>query len=231
MLQPSAYSYLKIMGEPRDVLVLVDFDGTITQKDVGAALFNTYSKNESQKIVSRWVKGKISSKECLERECQLIKITEAELKKFALRQKIDVKFPAFVDYCKRENLRLVILSDGLDLYIELILKKYGLNEVPFYSNILSFKNKELSLKFPFFERGCGNCGNCKKYHLRRLKVKNKKVIYIGDGLSDKCAVGEADFVFAKNDLREFCKKSNIQHYPYINFGDIIRVFPDVISKV
>ncbi|HEX7400920.1 MAG TPA: MtnX-like HAD-IB family phosphatase [candidate division Zixibacteria bacterium] len=219
------------MGEPKDFLVLVDFDGTITQKDVGADLFNTYSKEKSQKIVSRWVKGEISSRECLERECQLIKITEAELKKFALRQKIDVKFPTFVDYCKGEHLRLVILSDGLDLYIKLILKKYGLNEVPFYSNVLSFNNGELSLKFPFFDRGCGNCGNCKRYHISRLRGKTKRVIYIGDGLSDKCAVREADFVFAKKDLRKFCEKSDIQHIPYRNFGDIIRILPDVISRV
>jgi 2-hydroxy-3-keto-5-methylthiopentenyl-1-phosphate phosphatase len=218
------------MTEPRDVLILVDFDGTITQKDVGAALFNTYSKNESQKIVSRWIKGEIGSRECLERECQLIKITEAELKKFVLRQKIDVKFPAFVDYCKRENHGLVILSDGLDLYIKLILEKYGLSEVPFYSNVLNFNNGKLSLEFPFFEKGCGNCGNCKKYHLRRLKGKTQKVIYIGDGLSDKCAVSEADFVFAKDDLREFCIKSNIKSYSYRNFSDILRIFPDVISK-
>jgi len=219
------------MGEPKDVLVLVDFDGTITQKDVGAALFNTYSKNESQKIVSRWVKGEISSRECLERECRLIKITEAELKKFALRQKIDVKFTAFVDYCKRESLGLVILSDGLDVYIKLILEKYGLNEVPFFSNVLSFNNGELSLEFPFFERGCGNCGNCKRYHLSRLRGKTKRVIYIGDGLSDKCAVREADYVFAKKDLRKFCEKADIRHFPYRNFGDIIRILPDVITKV
>jgi len=218
------------MGEPKDFLVLVDFDGTITQKDVGADLFNTYSKEKSQKIVSRWVKGEISSRECLERECQLIKITEAELKKFALRQKIDVKFPTFVDYCKGEHLRLVILSDGLDLYIKLILKKYGLNEVPFYSNVLSFNNGELSLKFPFFDRGCGNCGNCKRYHISRLRGKTKRVIYIGDGLSDKCAVREADFVFAKKDLRKFCKKADIWHFPYSNFGDIIRILPEVIFK-
>lgn len=219
------------MGEPKHVLVLVDFDGTITQKDVGADLFNTYSKEKSQEIVSRWIKGEISSRECLERECQLIDITEAELKKFALRQKIDVKFPAFVDYCKREKHELVILSDGLDLYIKLILEKYGLKEVPFYSNIVNFRNGDLSLEFPFYEKGCGNCGNCKRYHLRRLKGKNKRVIYIGDGLSDKCAVSEADFVFAKKGLRKFCQKDDIRHFPYRNFGDIMRILPDVISKV
>ena len=216
------------MNNSQDILVLVDFDGTITQNDVGALLFDTISKKESRKIVSLWLKGKISSKECLERECDLIKISKSELKKFSLSQKIDGKFTVFADLCKREKLKLVILSDGLDFYIKLILKKFGLEKLPFYSNILRFEGRKLKPEFPYFERGCGNCGNCKKYHLKNLKRKKQKVVYIGDGLSDKCAVGEADIIFAKNDLRKFCVKKNIEHYPFRNFGDVIQIFPGLI---
>lgn len=212
------------MKKSKDPLVLVDFDGTITQNDVGADLFDTFSKNESQKIVSLWLKGEISSRECLAKECELIKITKSELKKFALSQKIDGRFPDFVDLCNREKLKLVILSDGLDFYIKLILKKFGLEKLPFYSNILGFEGRKLKPEFPYFDRGCGNCGNCKKYHLKNLKGAEQKVVYIGDGLSDKCAVREADFVFAKNDLRKFCVKEGIGHYPFRNFGDVIRIF-------
>jgi 2,3-diketo-5-methylthio-1-phosphopentane phosphatase len=216
------------MVNTSDTIVLVDFDGTITQKDVGALLFNTYSKNESQKIVSLWLRGEINSKECLERECKLIRITPTELRNFALMQKIDTQFPVFVDLCKREKLQLVILSDGLDFYIKLILEKYGLDEIPFYSNRLRFENGVMHPEFPFFERGCGNCGNCKKYHLKSLKNNAGRVVYIGDGLSDKCAVKEAEIVFAKNDLREFCIKENIPCFSYTDFGDIIGIFKDVI---
>jgi 2-hydroxy-3-keto-5-methylthiopentenyl-1-phosphate phosphatase len=216
------------MRNTSDTLVLVDFDGTITQQDVGAHLFNTYSKNRSQKIVSLWLKGEISSRECLERECQLIEITPFELRNFALIQKIDAQFPAFVDLCKGEKLELVIVSDGLDFYIKLILEKYGLDEIPFYSNRLRFKNGVMNPEFPFFDRGCGACGNCKSYHLKNLRSKSGKVVYIGDGLSDKCAVKEAEIVFAKNDLREFCIKENIPCFSYKDFGDIISVFKDVI---
>ena len=222
------FSLYLSMGNTSDTVVLVDFDGTITQQDVGALLFNTYSKNESQKIVSLWLKGEIGSRECLERECQLIQITPSELRNFALAQKIDVHFPAFVDLCKREKLELVIVSDGLDFYIKLILEKYGLDEIPFYSNLLEFDNGDLDLEFPYFDRGCGNCGNCKKYHLKNLKCKADRVVYIGDGLSDRCAVKEAEIVFAKDHLREFCIKENIRHISYTDFGDIIGAFQDVI---
>jgi 2,3-diketo-5-methylthio-1-phosphopentane phosphatase len=216
------------MGNTSDTIVLVDFDGTITQQDVGALLFNTYSKNESQKIVSLWLKGEIGSRECLERECQLIKITPFELRNFALMQKVDAQFLAFVDLCKRERLELVIVSDGLDFYIKLILEKYGLDEIPFYSNLLRFENGVMNLEFPYFDRGCGTCGNCKNYHLKNLRSKSGRVVYIGDGLSDRCAVKEAEIVFAKHDLREFCIKENIRYFSYTDFGDIIGVFQDVI---
>ena len=215
------------MENSKAPLVLVDFDGTITQNDVGADLFDTFSKKESQKIVSQWLKGEISSRECLTKECELIKLTKSELKKFALSQKIDGKFPDFVDLCKREKLKLVILSDGLDFYIKLILKKFGLEKLPFYSNILRFEGRKLKPEFPYFDQGCGNCENCKRYHLKNLKERKQKVVYIGDGLSDKCAVREADFVFAKNDLHTFCVKENIKHFPFRNFGDVIRIFRDL----
>ncbi len=212
------------MKNSKPPLVLVDFDGTITKNDVGALLFKTFSKKESQKIVSLWLKGEINSKECLQRECELLRISRSELKKFALSQKIDGKFPAFVDLCNREKIRLVILSDGLDFYIKLILDKYGLGKLPFYSNLLGFEGKKLKPEFPYFDRGCGGCGNCKRFHLKNLKRPNQKVVYIGDGLSDKCAITEADFVFAKDDLRRFCEKEDIKHYPFHDFGDIIQTF-------
>ncbi|KPL00512.1 MAG: hypothetical protein AMJ91_04485 [candidate division Zixibacteria bacterium SM23_73_3] len=216
------------MRNSKSPLVLVDFDGTITQNDVGARLFDAFSKKESQKFVSLWLKGEINSKVCLERLCDLIKITKSELKKFALSQKIDEKFLDFVDLCKRERLRLVILSDGLDFYIKLIFKKFGLEKLPFYSNILRFEGDKLKPEFPYFDRGCGNCGNCKKYHLKNLKSENQKTVYIGDGLSDKCVVRESDIVFAKNDLRKFCLKEDIKHYPFSDFGDVIQTFDDLI---
>jgi 2-hydroxy-3-keto-5-methylthiopentenyl-1-phosphate phosphatase len=212
------------MKNSNDMLILVDFDGTITQNDVGALLFRTYSHKRNNKLVSLWLKGKINSRECLERECELIQITKLQFKKFALTQKIDERFLAFVDLCKREKLKLVILSDGLDFYIKLILRKFGLEDVPFYSNIARFDNGKLKPEFPHYDRGCGNCGNCKKYHLKNLKGAKQKVVYIGDGLSDKCAVQEADFVFAKNDLRKFCVEKKIKHYPFRDFRDIIQIF-------
>ena len=212
-------------------LVLVDFDGTITQNDVGALLFNSLSGEKSKRVVSQWMKGEISSKECLERECELIEITKKELKNFALSQKIDENFLDFVDLCKRERMDLAILSDGLDYYIKLILKKYHLEDIPFYSNTVRFQGRRLIPQFPYYDKGCGNCGNCKKYHLKNLRGAKQKVVYIGDGLSDKCAIAEADFVFAKNDLKTFCQKEKIDYFEFKDFSDVISVFKSKLLEL
>lgn len=206
---------------------MVDFDGTITQNDVGALIFDTFAREENDGIVTLWLEGQISSRECLERLCQLVNISKRELEKFVLGQKIDEKFCDFVDLCKCKRFELVILSDGLDFYIELILKKFGLEKLPFYSNVLRFEGNKLKPRFPYFDRGCGNCGNCKRYHLTRLKSRGQKVVYVGDGLSDKCAVREADLVFAKNDLSKFCDAEEIQHYRFGDFGDVIKILRDL----
>ena len=211
------------MNDLQGPLILVDFDGTITQEDVGALIFDTFAREENRKIVSLWLQGKISSRECLERLCRLVKVSRSELRKFVLSQKIDGNFGDFVDLCKCKGLKLVILSDGLDFYIKLILKKFGLERLPFYSNVLRFKGNKLEPRFPYFDKGCGSCGNCKRYHLTTLKKKGQKVVYVGDGLSDKCAVREADLVFAKGDLSRFCENEDIEHQLFSDFGDVCQI--------
>jgi 2-hydroxy-3-keto-5-methylthiopentenyl-1-phosphate phosphatase len=211
------------VNDQKNTVVLVDFDGTVTQNDVGASLFETFAPDFHQDIVSLWIGGRISSRECLERLCKVLKIGEPEIKKFALSQKIDDKFPGFVDLCKCKDMGLVILSDGLDYYIRLILDKFNLEEIPFFSNVLKFEDGRPAPQFPYFDRGCGKCGNCKKFHLEKLRGLGKKVVYVGDGLSDRCAAAEADLVFAKNDLSRFCREEDIEHHRFSDFGDVSRI--------
>jgi 2-hydroxy-3-keto-5-methylthiopentenyl-1-phosphate phosphatase len=211
------------MSDRRDLLVLVDFDGTVTQNDVGALLFHTFAREQHKKAVSLWLEGRISSRECLERLCRSAQATEPDVKEFALSQKIDESFSGFVDLCKCRDFGLAILSDGLDYYIRLILKKFGLERLTFFSNVLRFREGKLAPEFPYFDRGCGKCGNCKRFHLKNLRGEDQKVVYIGDGLSDRCAVTEANLVFAKNDLSTFCEKEGIRHYQFRDFKDVSQI--------
>jgi 2-hydroxy-3-keto-5-methylthiopentenyl-1-phosphate phosphatase len=217
------------MSDRADLLILVDFDGTVTQNDVGALLFHTFAKEQHEKAVSLWLEGRISSRECLERLCRSAQATEPDVKEFVLSQKIDENFSGFVDLCKCRDFGLAILSDGLDYYIRLILNKFGLERLTFFSNVLKFREGKLAPEFPYFDRGCGKCGNCKRFHLKNLRGKDQKVVYIGDGLSDRCAVTEANVVFAKNDLSTFCQREGISHHRFRDFKDVSRILLKLLN--
>jgi len=206
--------------------IICDFDGTTAVNDVGNLLFRTFADERCYEIVAAWKTGKINSKECLEQECAITEVSRQELETFADEQDLDPDFPAFVNFCNEHQIEVEIASDGLDFYIERVLKKYKLQEtVTAKANHLVFTGeKKISAEFPYFIKGCGHCGNCKGLHVKMARQSNKKVVYIGDGLSDRCGAEEADIVFAKRgrDLISFCRDSNIAHYEYDDFAEILR---------
>lgn len=211
--------------QPISTKILCDFDGTTAANDVGNFLFRTFADDRCFDIVREWKQGKINSKECLEQECSITRVTKTELSAYCDSQTLDPYFKAFVDFCRAKEIEVGIASDGLDFYIEKILRNHGLNgEVEVYANHLEFVEPDrLRPQFPYFEFGCGECGNCKGFHVRRAQQDGSQVVYIGDGLSDRCGADAADMVFAKRnrDLIEHCRAHNIPHYEYDNFQEVM----------
>jgi 2,3-diketo-5-methylthio-1-phosphopentane phosphatase len=213
----------------RSYIVLTDFDGTVSTTDVGNRMFARFASDGWEEVVQSWKEGHIGSRDCLVAECSLAQATAEQVREFALTREIDPLFEPFVRYCRDGGIPVVILSDGLDFYIDIVLQKYGLQELPCFANRLKFQGNRLLPEFPYFERGCLACGNCKGYHVRRYRQQGKTVIYIGDGFSDRCGVQEADHVFAKDDLRSYCRKNGIAHMPYNDFGDILKEVQALVS--
>ena len=202
--------------------VYCDFDGTISIGDIGNRLFRTFATGNIDGILNEWKEGKIGSRECLRRECELVSATKEELLTFSDEQKIEPSFKKFYDYCKRRNWNFLIVSDGLDFYIHRILKNYNLNNIPVYANHVKFVSKnKIDSEYPYYDKGCLTCGNCKGYFVKEEQKKGNKVIFIGNGYSDRCAVPAADIVFAKTDLKKYCELNNYSYFDFNDFNDII----------
>ena len=214
--------------------IFCDFDGTTAKNDVGNLLFRTFADNRCFEIVESWKKGKISSKECWIDLCKITHVTREELAQFSDAQELDPHFPQLVKFCQPRMIDVEILSDGLDFYIERILKKYELHsKIEFHSNHLQFLNQnEIVPEFPYYDQGCGHCANCKGYHVRQAKEKTNPVVYIGDGLSDRCGAKEADIVFAKRDrdLLRYCQQNQIKHYEFGDFKDVLYKIKAIIGR-
>lgn len=210
----------------KDICAVTDFDGTVTEKDTLYSFFETYAEDKWKEVEQDWVKGKISSKECLIQEFNLVPdLSDSLIKEFLKSINIDKYFKDFYKLVKQENIDLYIVSDGVDYFIESILKKYNLADINIISNHGEFDGEKFILTFPNDNPYCvKDSGTCKCSIINSLKNNYKKVIYIGDGVSDYCVADKADTLFAKKRLLEYCRKNMINHIPYNDFSDICNIF-------
>lgn len=207
----------------KKIAVLCDFDGTVAQDDVGDLLFETFATAEARDAVDEWTRGKISSRQCLEREAAAARCCPNTLKNFLSGRRLDPYFKDFHDFAQKRGIEVVVLSDGLDFYIEQMLIRNGLGGIEFFANRLRIDGETLHVEFPWHDMlECTECGCCKTYHLMRYKEDGYFVVYVGNGLSDRCPCESADLVLAKGELLEHCRAKKIGAVEFKNFRDVER---------
>jgi len=207
---------------PDPILILCDFDGTINTVDSGHAFLREFAVSGWRKLNKELIEGHIGSKEFYIRIANLLKGTKKEMESFIIRHsKLDCYFADFLRFCKKKGWVVKIISDGFDFYIHALLRRHRIKEIETFANRAIFTpTKGVTFSFPYHNQECGNCGNCKLQILRRLRDSFHTIVYVGDGISDRCAIREADLVFAKNELFKHCLHEGIECLRYKNFKDI-----------
>jgi len=213
--------------------VFVDFDGTITTRDVGYELFKTMTGGATEDIVAEYRQGRISSLHCLSGECEIWNRRPPDpedVLKFLDRQTISPGFHDFVSYCETENIDITILSEGFDFYIDRILENNGLDHLPKVTNKAVYDDRLLSPDFPYHKDGCGSCSNCKGHHIRSTARDWTANVFIGDGHSDIHAAESADIVFAKSFLAEKLNAGGRFYYEYTDFTGVLEKLQELRQK-
>lgn len=216
--------------------IFIDFDGTITKGDLGDNLFYNFGGIICTKIIEEYRAELISAAECFTREAEACgNVSQKDVSDFIDKQEIDISFGNFIDFCRNKKsdarqIKFIIVSDGLDFYIERILRKYNLSDVPFLANKLEFADTGMNISFPYSDEECDRCANCKRNHILTLSGDDDIIVYIGDGYSDKCAVKYADIVFARGELQTFCQNENISYYLFNSFEDVITRMEEILNK-
>ena len=211
-------------------LVLCDFDGTISLRDMGYVLVNQFTSGNWETIDRDFREGKIGSKEAYSRIAKILTGDEAAILHFVQEHSdIDPSFPTFYQYCRENNMDIKIVSDGLDFYIRKILEIHRLSEIPYYANCTHFlKGGRMEISFPHSEEECGLCGTCKKKLVQIYRKEYDSIFFVGNGLSDRCAAREADFVFAKDSLYTYCTEQDIIcHF----FKDFLEILDDLQKQI
>jgi len=217
----------------RDFIVFIDFDGTITAKDVGYEMFKKFTNGRTQPIVDRYRRGQVNSYTCLKTECEIWNQSSPEEKdvlEYLKKQNITAGFGDFMEILKSDHIKTYIVSEGFDFYINIILDSNGFSKLNKITNKAVYKKGMILPDFPFLGQGCGECSNCKGFHIKKLTDPKTAAVFIGDGHSDFHGAKSADIVFARSFLKEALKKIGRNYFEYGDFYDIMEIWKTILSR-
>jgi 2-hydroxy-3-keto-5-methylthiopentenyl-1-phosphate phosphatase len=204
------------------MLFVIDFDGTLSLRDSVDALLERYAPAEWHAIEAEWAQGRITAKECMKQQIRMIEADETQLERFFETIRLDQTFLPFLNYVQ-SFAQVAIISDGIGRAIHTALEAAGFPGIPIFANLLSFLNGHWELDFPNSAMDCKvGSGVCKCAVARDLAGSSAQpVVLIGDGRSDMCLAGRADYVFAKESLARYCESQSIPFSEFTNFRDVL----------
>jgi 2,3-diketo-5-methylthio-1-phosphopentane phosphatase len=195
---------------------LIDFDGTVAPDDPTDWLLDRFATPEWRAIEAEWQAGRMTSRECMQRQAAMLRATPSELDAAIATIRIDPGFYQFVSLSRGRGVNVAIVSDGFDRVVRAALERAGLS-IPFFANTLEWQGaNRWRLTLPHAQADCGaGAANCKCAH----GARSGSCVVVGDGRSDFCMAVRARFVIAKGTLAEFCRSRGLAHVSFRNFDD------------
>lgn len=197
--------------------VLLDFDGTVAPDDPTDRLLERFADPAWRCIEAEWQAGRVTSRECMQRQAALLRATPRQLDAAIRAVQIDPAVPRFIAFCGRQGIEVTIVSDGFDRVVGTALRQANL-PVRFFANALEWQGGDRwRLALPHCRSDCRTgAANCKCAH---GDWNQGRSIVIGDGRSDFCMAARAGFVIAKGALAEFCRARGLPHAAFSNFAE------------
>lgn len=217
------------MAKRKSPTILCDFDGTITRACLCDFLYGEFASC-GLKYSNLWGEGKIGTKEEIESSFQYIQASREEMEAALATVEIVPGFRDFYDYCRREGLELVIVSDGLDWAIRYVLSQVGVSDIRVMSNRIFFEPRGFRFEFPYYNPQAAQTGVCKGDIVERFKQAGETIVLIGDGRTDYDASRLADFVFTRDELWTYCQAHELPSIKFEDFRDILARFKDVKNQ-
>jgi 2-hydroxy-3-keto-5-methylthiopentenyl-1-phosphate phosphatase len=196
----------------------VDFDGTVVLADTTDHVLERFANDVWLDVEREWIEGKIGSRECLAKQMALIDASTSDIEQCLSEVVMDPHFPEFLATARMRGATVEIVSDGFDRFITPFLSRLS-DAIPVTCNHLSaVDERHWRAEFPHAISSCvALSGVCKCSTLKSDRVN----VFIGDGRSDFCAAGRADFVLAKGKLAAYCRERGYRHQAISGFSDVV----------
>lgn len=210
----------------KERIIFCDFDGTITVNDNIVAIMKHFNPAGWEAIVERILDKSISIRQGVGQMFALLPTSRKdEIVEYAIGNAvIRDGFGEFVDYCKEQNIKLLITSGGIDFFIYPLLKPFPIPHEHIYSNASSFEGSVIEILWPnkCDEHCQTDCGMCKTSIIRSYDANRYERIIIGDSITDFEGAKLVDTIFARSHLVDMCEKLGYAYYPFDNFFDIMK---------
>lgn len=202
-------------------LFVSDFDGTISKKDFYWIVIDKYIGKEGEELYKKWQKEEIEDIQFLSMIFNHIGQSKEQIEKDILSIPLDESFIDFVQYLEEKNTDLIIVSAGMQYYIDILFEKYNLSNLKIYSNPGIYK--EQGLYFDLDEKGrffSKRYGIDKKQVVACKKEGYERTFYAGDTAPDFEPSLLCDYRFATGPLQKIFDSKGIDYYSFTAFQDI-----------
>ncbi len=207
-------------------VLLLDFDGTVSPTDVGPFILAHFTGRGWIAANEAWERGELTTAERDRRQWALLKADDTTVARLLADLRLDPGLPVLLAACRRRRVPVWIVSDGFDFYIERLLADHGIAGVPFLANRARWREGRWELDFPRRDAAGAPAGAWKAEIVRGFQGEGAKVVYVGDGLSDRIAAEAADRVFAKGKLAEYGRDAGLPFEPFRTLADVhVRLQP------
>jgi len=202
-------------------LVQCDFDGTVTEEDTSFFLLDAFAQGDWRRLLRQYKEHKISVGEFNTKAFAMVKADKPMLLG-ALEGKVKVRagFHELVNYCRRKGFRLVIVSNGLDFYIEATLKNLDLKNIEVHAAQASFHPEGMEVQYVGPD-GKRLEDGVKETYIKSFLKLGYRVIYVGNGDSDFAPAKYAHHVFATGELMAYCRENKLNYRPFDDFIDVV----------
>ena len=211
------------MKQKIKTLVQCDFDGTITIEDASFVILDAYVPDKWRPLFEQYQQGEMTVGEFNSTVFAMVKADKETLLKL-INEKVSVRngFKEFLGVCLQKDYRFVIVSNGLDFYIEDILERIGLKDVEVHASNTIFGEDGL------FVRHRGPDGkfldeDVKAAYTEYFLNQDYRIIYLGDGRSDVVPASKSHRIFATGSLVEHCNTAKIRCTSFTDFNEVIKV--------
>ena len=205
------------------MLIQCDFDGTIIRHNLGVLFRETFAHSDWKGIETAYAQHSITVEECNRQQYRLINEPIESLQDFACKHsEVRPGFQKFVEYCQQTGIPLVIVSNGVDFYIETILKRIGMSHLELHCGHGVFREDSIIVSYEDPE-GKPLDSSFKRTYLQWLRQRDSTIVYLGDGFSDIEPASQADYVLATGVLPDMLKERHIAATPFDDFYEVVRV--------